>query len=116
MSHHSTVILVWSGGDDLAENVDKRLDEIDRGWDTGGVLHNAWVVSYPCPHDRAVGMSCEVVAVTHCDHFDAGDLGYAIRELDRTYPDEVQIFWKAEGASCYDMVFPFSGDDPMAWQ
>jgi hypothetical protein len=114
MSNWSSVILCWSGIDDKVEGkegTDTRLAEIDRLW-TDKIGPKKWIVSYSCERDVSIAVCCEVVAITHANHFgcedEDGSLVHAIQSLEWQYPNEVQLFWKSEDHNSYLTCKPFS--------
>jgi hypothetical protein len=115
MSNWASVIICFSGIDEavipslyerehVKQAVDDRLEAIRKAFNADpydGGLTSAWVVAYPCPSPAAVGKACEVVAVTHCNHFRADYMQRVLAALEWDIRDEVTLLWKTEDDSEY---------------
>ncbi len=119
MSNWSSVIITWSGIDELPPtgigSIDESGRQLDRlvdiekayckiirdSWGPNVQWGKRWVVSWACPDQRAIGGACEFLATTHYESFDPDGFLEAARQFQWSNPEEVQIFFKDEDMERY---------------
>lgn len=120
MSNWAIVIVAWASTDRAAEheghrNRVKRLNPNRYRKDEPN--NHPWQYVEPCS-STALGGACEVVAVTHCNHFqpdcsdqdwydpDENHLADQLRAMAWEYPEQVCIMWKDEHMIGYSTLYP----------
>lgn len=117
MSDWRSVIVVWAGIEPSQKNQDwhtarladvcAKAVELDK---YNQALTRKWNITQPCPHPDAPALTCEFVAVTHWNYFNADDLLPALGTFKWRYPEQVGVLWKGEEDATYRSAYLEEGD------
>lgn len=110
MSNWSSVIIAWSGIDDIAEEnvrtteIQAEYEKIKYGW-FGTRLS-------PSCSKESIGSACEVVLLMHANHFNVEGMIRLLRGMKWEYPEHVELFYKSEHDENYQVIRVF---DEKTW-
>jgi hypothetical protein len=109
MGNHSSVIVTFSGIDNLACREDygeSRGQEILRAisFMRGDLVGPGFGRVHTSCGPTSIGMACEVVVVTSANHFQPRALLEALAKMEWQYPWEVEVFSKNEEADNYKIA------------